>query len=95
VDPDAPQPETSEVDSLPNVKSTYDPGRDREKSRGRLAAWLVVILGGTVAVSYAWLALGWGTSDEVNALLDRFLAPLVGLTGTALGFYFGGTTKDT
>jgi FtsH-binding integral membrane protein len=60
-----------------------------------LAGGLVLIFGITIAISFLLTATGWATTEQINSLLDRFFAPLVGLTGTALGFYFGGKTRDT
>ena len=61
----------------------------QEKVRGRLAQWLtgavvVLILFLAVAVAATWLS-----TDDVKALAAVILSPLVGLAGSAAGFYFG------
>jgi len=93
VEPAGEPSDSGAIDALPEVKRPYDPGRDCERLRGKLAAGLVILLGATIVASFVWIAVGWGTADQLDALLDRFIAPLVALTGTALGFYFGGTAK--
>jgi len=69
----------------------------REDTRKLIAIWLLL---GLVLVSFAWAAVGvWGDQDAVaNAgeALDKIFTGLLGLTGTAVGFYFGagGTAND-
>jgi hypothetical protein len=69
----------------------------REDTRKLIAIWLLV---GLVLVSFAWAAVGvWGDQDAVvNAgdALDKIFTGILGLTGTAVGFYFGagGTAND-
>jgi hypothetical protein len=82
------------VDELPNVRTPYDPGRDREAWRGRLAGGLIALFAVTMIASFVLAGLAGATTEEINGLLDRFLGPLVALTGSAIGFYFGGKTRD-
>jgi hypothetical protein len=69
----------------------------REDTRKLIAIWLLV---GLAIVSFAWAAVGvWGDQDAVtNAgdALDKIFTGILGLTGTAVGFYFGagGTAND-
>jgi len=62
----------------------------REKTRSRLAQLLVVLL---VLVALSLIGLtAWGklSIDEAKDLAGTVLSPLIAVTGTALGFYFGG-----
>lgn len=61
----------------------------QEKVRGRLAQWLtgaVVVLILFMAVA---VAAGWLSGEQVKSLSAVVLSPLVGLAGSAAGFYFG------
>jgi hypothetical protein len=68
----------------------YDPSPLREKTRSRLALLLFALVA-VVALSLIGLtaadALAEGTTKD---LVAGILSPLIVLTGTALGFYFGG-----
>lgn len=68
----------------------YDPTPRREKTRSQLALGLFLLLA-LVALSLigltAWHRLG---IDETKDLVEGILSPLIAVTGTALGFYFGG-----
>lgn len=79
-----------EVRNLPGV-TTYDPGPDREKWRGRLAGAVLGILACTIAVGFIALWQHWGTPAEIKDFLGGFITPLFALAGSALGFYFGGS----
>jgi hypothetical protein len=69
----------------------------REDTRKLIAIWLLV---GLAIISFAWAAVGvWGDQAAVaNAgdALDKIFTGILGLTGTAVGFYFGagGTAND-
>jgi hypothetical protein len=68
----------------------YDPAEDRERARRRLAYGLLYLLS-VIAISLLIAAYAdWITSAEVKNLAQGILSPVVVLTGTALGFYFGG-----
>jgi hypothetical protein len=62
----------------------------REETRSRLAQVLVALLV-VVALSLVGLT-AWGklSIDQAKDLAGVVLSPLVAVTGTALGFYFGG-----
>lgn len=68
----------------------YDPTPLREKTRSQLAVGLLALLA-IVALSLigltAWHKLA---PDTTKDLIEGILSPLVAVTGTALGFYFGG-----
>ena len=90
---------------LPAALSTtsYDPSRDRETVRSRIALWLVFLLGVIVCVPFVLLALRTGcrmlypdqavcTAFPVQELIDTvnlLLTPVIGLVGAVTGFYFG------
>jgi hypothetical protein len=68
----------------------YDPRPLRERTRSRLAqalvgALILVTLGLVVLTAFDAI-----TVDEAKDLAVAVLSPLVAITGTALGFYFGG-----
>lgn len=69
--------------------STETIEKERERVRGRLAQWLVA----TVVVLILFLAVAvaasWLTTEQVKSLTAVILSPLIGLAGTAAGFYFG------
>jgi hypothetical protein len=62
---------------------------ERERKRGYLAATLLAVFAAVVLGSPIALAFG-ASVDELKELLQVILPPVVALTGTALGFYFGG-----
>jgi hypothetical protein len=71
----------------------YDPERDREAVRGRIALLLIWILAGIIVASFLTV---WGSPDKfptVKSLLELIIAPVVALVGSATGFYFGGKSK--
>lgn len=77
----------------------YDPARDREIARRRLAFVLVGILGFTVFFSFITLwMVQFGltdiTVDNLVDVLNVLFAPLVALVGAATGFYYGAGDRD-
>lgn len=66
----------------------YDPAPDREKARRQVALMLVYILMATVFLSFGLMVIKVPFAD-VKDLLGILLPPLVGLVGSAIGFYFG------
>lgn len=70
------------------VTVAYDPSPQREKVRTGLAiglAIVTVLIGATLLVT-ALLKL----VADINPLLTGIFTPFFGLTGTIIGFYFGG-----
>jgi hypothetical protein len=65
----------------------YHPGRDREKVRTRLAIGAGIV---TAAIGLTLLLWSLIWHNDVNALLTGIFTPFFGLTGTVIGFYFGG-----
>jgi hypothetical protein len=75
--------------------------RSRERTRGQIAYLLIGTLAAIVVATFAyiiWLSVGFGqltTTDLINVMQSvatTLLAPLVGLIGAVIGFYFGGQT---
>jgi hypothetical protein len=90
-----------EPKKVPNSEP-FDPSQSRESVRGKIALRLVWLL--IAVISMAMLIAGLATlscttgtkcSDELSGLkavktiLDIVVAPLVGLVGSVIGFYFG------
>jgi hypothetical protein len=68
----------------------YDPSPRREKTRSQLALGLLILLA-AVALSLVGLTAAHRLAPETTKdLVAGILSPLVAVTGTALGFYFGG-----
>ena len=61
----------------------------RERVRGVLAIFLLSLLGLVILSLLVAAIADWLTTTEVKDLLEPLITPLVALTGTALGFYFG------
>ena len=72
----------------------YDPAPEREKVRGIIALTLILLLVGTVLLSFLSLWLEWVTAKDLESLLKLVLAPIVALAGSATGFYFGGKSSS-
>ena len=68
---------------------TWNPGEIRENVRGVIAKWLVLILAALVTIPFWFVAWRSDQSDEVLAILQVVLGPVVALVGSATGFYFG------
>lgn len=85
------------------IDEPYDPTRDREEARGKIALALVwtligvVAFGALVAVITMWNCVGATPAcsaetyrlDPIRAVFELLLTPLVGLVGAVTGFYFG------
>ncbi|KMO12300.1 hypothetical protein [Methylobacterium platani] len=85
-----------------SVQENYNPGRDQERARVRIAYILLAMLGLAVCCILAvgsYLALTCyagrtcGEAKEAFALLGStvglIFTPIVGLVGSAIGFYLG------
>ncbi len=76
----------------PPTDSPYDPSRDRELVRGRIASAMVFLL--FVAIGWPIVAALFGKFDgSVEKVATLVLTAIVGLVGTVLGFYFGGKDR--
>jgi hypothetical protein len=88
--PDEPPKAAQPRPRLLSVGRKYDPLPQREKTRSWLALALVAQLA-SIALGLLFLtAFGKLKIDDAKDLIDGILSPLIALTGTALGFYFGG-----
>ncbi len=82
-------PETVVLTPRHNVSERgYDPAKDRERWRGRLAATLVYSLIVLIAASFLGLITKTISIEDLKEFAPLFIAPLAGLVGVALGFYF-------
>jgi hypothetical protein len=73
----------------PPEERDFDPEPHREEIRGRIAQGLCLVVSSLAVLAFVLLATG---SLDASGLerLQVFYTPLITLTGTALGFYFGG-----
>lgn len=69
--------------------STKTIEEEQEKVRGRLAQWLVAAVVVLILFLAGAVAADWLTTEQVKSLSAVTLSPLIGLAGTAAGFYFG------
>jgi hypothetical protein len=85
VETGAPEP------GLPTVQlRTYGPAYGEATARILVAVLLLLNLALTLLLPWVALAADWvETVDEVEKLLSILLAPIVGLVGSAVGYYFG------
>lgn len=68
----------------------YDPAPLREETRSWLAQGLLILFGVVALALVGLLAADRLTDAEAKDLATGVLSPIVAVTGTALGFYFGG-----
>jgi hypothetical protein len=73
----------------PPAARPYDPEPQREKVRAHVTYGLIAAVCLYALVALIALIAGWTVVDELEAVV-LFFTPLITLTGTALGFYFGG-----
>lgn len=94
LDLDTEPPSTPGASNTPAVPESdpYHPGRDREKVRTRLAIGAAAVTAGIGVTLLLFALIG---HNEISPLLTGIFTPFFGLTGTVIGFYFGGqdTTK--
>jgi hypothetical protein len=62
---------------------------EREQTRSRLAMTVVLTLPLIVVLSFWSLMAHFATAADVKEVATFLLAPLVGIAGAVLGFYFG------
>jgi len=75
------------------VEKPYDPSEDRERLRGKIAIGVLSLLGSMVVGPFALAACHVLPLAEIKELLTITYGPIIGLAGTAMGFYFG-TSKS-
>lgn len=71
------------------IEREYDPEPEREQVRARIAQGLTLAVILIALGTFAFLAADILSADDMEPL-QLFFTPLITLTGTALGFYFGG-----
>jgi hypothetical protein len=81
---------TGEGPPPPPEERPWNPEPRREQMRGLLASALVLLLALTIGAAFSLEAAGLLSRTQIDALLRPIFPSLVALTGTALGFYFGG-----
>jgi hypothetical protein len=75
------------------VGGKFDPEPVREKTRRQLALILAVLLFLIAILLVVFTATDLLTSVQSKDLAAAVLSPVVAVTGTALGFYFGGRSS--
>jgi hypothetical protein len=72
-------------------KAAYDPAKDRESVRGRMAMTLIWLLVGVIGASLltVWVVRPEDGVEDLVEVLKLVFGPLVGLVGAVTGFYFG------
>jgi hypothetical protein len=63
--------------------------KHREGTRRWLAFGLLLLLAAIALLSVGAVILGLQNTDDVKSIADVVFPPIVALTGSALGFYFG------
>ena len=69
---------------FPREGQPYDPAPVREKLRGRLAVWIMILL----TVAFDAILFLWGPNASGAGFAQAIIAPLIGITGAVTGFYF-------
>ena len=94
-------PSGVEQQSSPTPPSTgsvpYDPERDREAMRGKIALWLLCMLAGVLLLAFIsiWLKNLIGMDIEMlRTVLTIIFGPLVTLVSAATGFYYGSRSSS-
>ena len=82
-----PQPVVEEPRGTPQ-RDIYNPDRDREIVRGKIALYLLYMLAGVLLL--AFISMWWGIKEDVlRTVLTIIVGPLVTLVSAATGFYYG------
>jgi len=69
----------------------------RERMRGYLAPALALVVAGILLAAFITLNLKGSTAvtaRELNELLQLVFAPVIGLLGAVVGFYYGGSVGE-
>ncbi len=83
---------TASVGTAPALATVaYDPSRDRERLRGKLAGWLLALLAAVAIGPVVALVFDQINSSTLKDILGGVFTPLLGVFGTVTGFYFGST----
>ncbi len=76
------------------TRAAWTPDRDREKIRGFIARWLFYLIAVLSIGSAAALIFGQVTGPDFKDILTGLFAPLLGVFGTIIGFYYGSQAKS-
>jgi hypothetical protein len=74
---------------FPKGGAVYDPAKDRETTRSKLALRVVWLLVGVVALLMGSVISELNTWEEVEGMASSVLPAVLTVVGTVLGFYFG------
>lgn len=86
------QDESPPVSASPSVVNRQDLEPGRDKVRAGLAITLVGLLV-VIVIGAGWvLATDFATIEEIGEYLKIVFTPVVGLVGSAVGFYYGAGT---
>jgi len=83
------EPISGPTPQTPRVGATYDPAEHREHTRAHLAEGLAVLLAFVGILLILLTAFKKISLSDAKDLAEVIFSPIVVLTGTALGFYFG------
>ena len=79
---------------LPNSGPVFDPGKERESTRGALAKRVVWLLVGVVSAICLAVISGFRSWAEMEGFTASMLPAVLTITGTVLGFYFGSEERE-
>ena len=71
----------------------YDPKRQEDTARRRIAYILLALLGIVILWSLASITFCPDSEDKIVNILQIVLGPMVALVSAATGFYFGSKSK--
>lgn len=79
-----------EIQNPPEVDRprVFDPEPARERVRGRIASWLILLLA-TLSLAALGAVIGGADVDDIRGIAEIVLPPVVALCGSAMGFYYG------
>lgn len=72
----------------------YDPYRDRERVRGWIALFLLMLLIAVVGIALFGVLFGKIPVEHLEKIGAIILSPVVGLLGAVMGFYFGEQSRN-
>ena len=80
-----------ELQQATPASQPYDPEKDRETARGRIAALLMILL---AVLSLCFVVVSVALvrpfdRETVGLLISGVFGPVIGIVGTVVGFYFG------
>jgi len=79
-------------DEPPPTEKPYEPDRDRERVRGRIAYGLLALIA-ALTITLMVMAIRGTSLDDLTKLHAIVLTPIITLTSGIVGFYFGAQTR--